>query len=155
MDLHRTPGRHFVLVVDSNSYRRRATLWELQARGCFTASASTGAEALTYATENEPDAVVADWDLSDTTGPELARRLKPASPATQIFLQKEEPDVRSLRETLVNGGEDLLPRHSALTAMLRQLECRRTPAMSSSGARPWWPDDARGALVGGKKSEDA
>lgn len=131
MDLHMTPGRHYVLVVDGDSYRGRATLWELRARGCYTASASTGAEALKYATENEPDAVVADWDLSDMTGPELARRLKSASPATQIFLQKQEPDVPSLRETLMNGGEDLLPRHSALTAMLRKLECRRMPAISS------------------------
>lgn len=124
MDLRISPGRRFVLVVDGDCHRARSRLSELRTSGCYAASAASGAEAVTYVIENEPDAVVSDWNLPDMSGPDLARRVKSARFATKVFLQKEGVDIRSLRQTLEAGGEDLLSRSSPIADLLRSLERR-------------------------------
>ena len=140
MDLQISPGRHYVLVVDSDCYRARAMLSELRASGCYAATAVTGADALRYVIENEPDAVVADWDLSDMTGPEFARRVKSARFATKVYLHKARPDVSSLRQTLGCGGEDLLSRPSPIASVLRSLRrgMVQLPATSSEERGSKW-----------------
>ena len=121
MDLQISPGRHYVLVVDGDCYRARAVVTELRTSGCYVATAVTGAEALRYVIENEPDAVVADWDLPDMTGPDFVRRVKSVRFATKIYLYKDRTDVSSLRQTLACGGEDLLSRPLPIASVLRAL----------------------------------
>jgi DNA-binding response OmpR family regulator len=84
--------------------------------------ASSGADALQYVEENEPDAVVAKWDLPDMTGPELVRRIMSSRFGTKVILEKDGGDWRSLRQTLEVGGEDLLTHPLSAAALLRSLE---------------------------------
>jgi CheY-like chemotaxis protein len=93
----------------------------LRSFGCYAARATTGAEGLRYVRENEPDAVVGDWNLSDMTGPEFARRVKSARFETKVLLQKEGADARSLRKTLECGGEELLERSTPVSRLFRLL----------------------------------
>ncbi|GLC23703.1 ATP-binding response regulator [Roseisolibacter agri] len=69
------PARRTVLVVDDNEANRYAVTYWLRDAGYETMEAGSGAEALSAA-ERRPDLVVLDIRLPDTTGFEVARRLR-------------------------------------------------------------------------------
>ena len=121
MDLLMGSGRYFVLVVDSDSHRGRVRASQLRAIGCYAACSTTGEEAFKYIVDNDPDALLSDWDLSDMTGLELARRIKMGSPQMKIILQKERADWRTLRQALECGGDELLSRPFSTEHFVRML----------------------------------
>lgn len=134
MELEISPGRHFVLVVDGDVHRGRALVSELRTAGCYAASATSASEALRYVLENEPDAIVSEWELPDMAAVELCRRIKSARWGTRVILHHEAADSSALRRTLESGGEDLLSRPTSAKAVLgllarrngsRALETRR------------------------------
>jgi DNA-binding response OmpR family regulator len=133
MEFGNRPGRHFILVVDANSHRGRALASNLRAAGCYAASATSAAEALRYALENEPDAVVSQWDLPDLEAVELCRRIKSARFETRVILHQEAADPSSLRRTLENGGEDLLSQPVSVSAVLGLLNRHHGSAGVHSG----------------------
>jgi len=128
MDLAMSPGKHFVLVVDPNGHRGRALASELRSVGCYASVAGSGEEALGYSIENEPDAILSDWNLPDVPALDLARRLKALSSRTKILFQKNEADWRLLRQVLECGGDDLLCRPFSIGQLIRILNrmLRRT-----------------------------
>jgi CheY-like chemotaxis protein len=128
--------KQFVLVVDSDCHGGRSLLSELRSLGCYVSLASSGTEALQYVEDNEPDAVVADWNLPDMSGLELARRIKSMRFATKVVLEKEGADWRSLRQTLEVGGEELLSRPVSAATVLRRLEHSALPQLSESPGDP-------------------
>ena len=115
------PRKAFVLVVDSDCPRGRSLGSELRSLGYYVALASSGAEALQYVDENEPDAVALDWDCRDMPGLELARRLTTRSRKPKILVLKNEMDWRSLRHALECGGDDLLERPLSTMTLSRVL----------------------------------
>jgi DNA-binding response OmpR family regulator len=119
MNIVEGPRKEFVLVVDSDDYRGRSLVSELRSLGCYVSLARSGAEAVTYVNENEPDSVVLDWDLRDIRGLDLARHLSVRSRKPRIILLKHEPDWRSLRNALESGGDDLLARPMSTGALSR------------------------------------
>ena len=125
MTLVQSPRKEFVLVVDSDCHRGRALAAHLRALGYYAASFASGEDALKYASENEPDAIVADRHLSDISGAEFARRAKTQSFATKVILLSDHADWRVLRETLECGGEDVLMRPVSMEHLLSILG--RTP----------------------------
>lgn len=132
------PRKEFVLVVDSDRHRGRSLVSELRSFGCYVSLASSGAEALKYVEENEPDSVVSDWNLEDMTGLELTRRIKSTRFETRVVLEKADGDWRSLRETLEVGGDELLSRPHSAAAVLRNQEQstpRRIPRPPGSPTR--------------------
>ena len=134
MTLVESPRKEFVLVVDSDCHRARALATRLRALGYYAASFACGEDALKYAAENEPDAIVSDWSLSDMQGLELARRAKTQSFATKVILLSDQADWRALRETLECGGEDVVAR-SVSMEHLQSILGRTLEAHRSSGIR--------------------
>jgi len=125
MTLVENPRKEFVLVVDSDCLRGRALLTRLRAIGYYVASFARGEDALKFAAENDPDAIVSEWSLSDMRGVELARRAKMQSFATKVILLSDQADWRALRETLECGGEDVVSRSVSMEHLLSILG--RTP----------------------------
>jgi|SRR5579862_378325 len=121
MTLVENPRKEFVLVVDSDCLRGRALLTRLRALGYYAASFVRGEDALKFAAENEPDAIVSDWSLSDMQGVEFARRAKTQSFATKLILLSGQADWRILRATLECGGEDLLTHPVSMEHLLSTL----------------------------------
>jgi DNA-binding response OmpR family regulator len=121
--------------VDPDSRRARALASGLRSRGCYVASALSGEEALRYTAENEPDAILAEWDLPDLAGPEFARRVRIAGFAATVALLREGADWLHLRRTMECGGDDLLGRPCTLDQVVRSL-CRCAQAAARfRGAR--------------------
>ena len=121
MTLTPNPGGQYVLVVDGDFHRGKALVSEMRASGCYAATATSGAEALRYVAENEPDAVVSEWELPDMTGLELVRRMTLEEASTKAILHREKADWHQLRQTLECGGEDLLSNPVHATELLRAL----------------------------------
>jgi CheY-like chemotaxis protein len=69
-----------VLIVDDNPTFLRAARGVLEREGITVVGvASTGAEALRFADEHDPDVVLVDVDLGDESGFDVARRLSPVT----------------------------------------------------------------------------
>ncbi len=130
MELEISPGRHFILVVDADAHRGRALAMDLRDAGCYAAFATSAAEALRYALENEPDAIVSGWELPDMAAVELCRRIKSARWETKVILHQEAAKPSSLRLALENGGEDVLSQPVSAGPVLRLLAHKNgSPAM--------------------------
>jgi DNA-binding response OmpR family regulator len=121
MILTESPRKEFLLVVDRDGHRGRDLAEHLRALGCYATSLTSAEEALKYASENLPDAIVADWELPDMTGTELAHRAKSQCIAAKVVLASDPADARRLRETLRCGADDLLFRPLSAEALLRTL----------------------------------
>lgn len=111
-------AKPFVLVVDSDGHRARELASSLRTLGCYSASSTRGEDALRYVAENDPDALVAAWDLSDMGGLELARRVKVGSFTPKVILVRDEADWKLLRQTMECGGDDLLSRPLSMDHLL-------------------------------------
>jgi CheY-like chemotaxis protein len=122
MNIPLESGRHFVLVVDSDCHRGRRVQLDLKAKGCYATFVSSGQEALRFVRENEPDAVLSDWALTDMAGPELARQIKCARFATRVILEKDDVDWRALRQAYEVAADDLLSRSQSSGQVLSTLE---------------------------------
>jgi two-component system cell cycle response regulator CtrA len=122
MELGISPGGQFVLVVDSDCRRGRGVQSDLRAKGCYATFASSGQEALRFAREYEPDAVVSDWALSDMGGPELVRQIKSARFETKVILEKDDVDWRALRQAYEVAADDLLSRPELSEELLTSLK---------------------------------
>ncbi len=122
MRLPTASAKPFVLVVDGNAYRGLELVAELRSAGCRVSWAPMGSDALRYILWNGPDAVIADWFLPDTTGPELARRIKSNPFAPKVILGRDQVDWRDLREAFEAAADDVLPRPLSMDALLESLE---------------------------------
>jgi DNA-binding NarL/FixJ family response regulator len=80
------------LIVDDNEVFLDSARRLLTSEGVeIVGTASTSSEAISLATEAEPDVVLVDVELGDEDGFELARRLA-ASPAMQVILISTYPE---------------------------------------------------------------
>lgn len=117
-----TDRKPFVLVVDSDPQRARSLVQHLRTGSFYAESSACGEDALKYAAENEPDAVVSDWRLSDMAGIEFTRRLKARSFPAKVVLLNDRADWRLLREAFEGGADDLLSRPVSTEELFRSLE---------------------------------
>lgn len=85
------------LIVDDAEVMRRAmeSLLGFCETAELVAMASSGTEALQYCELLHPDLALADYDLPDMTGLELAQALKTLSPATEVVITSVD-DLRHL-----------------------------------------------------------
>jgi DNA-binding response OmpR family regulator len=126
----------FVLVVDSDYHRGRSLVSRLRTEGYYVASSGCGKDALEYAAENEPDAIVSDWHLSDMAGTEFTHTLKGRSFRTKVLLMSDQTDWRLLRKAIECGGDDLLSRPVSIQYLVRILNrSSRLPQAASPAPR--------------------
>lgn len=122
-----------VLVVDDEPQILRALQMSLRGAGYEVETAATGADALTAAAVNPPDAVILDLVLPDTRGTDVCRELRTWTSAPVIVLSvvgDEAEKVAALDAgaddyvTKPFGVDELLAR---LRAALRRVEGQSEP----------------------------
>jgi DNA-binding NarL/FixJ family response regulator len=94
-----------ILIADDHDLMRRGvrTLLESHAGWQICAEASTGREAVSKAEELKPDVVILDVSMPDLNGLEAARRIRSASPNTEILILSVHYSDQLIRELLEAG----------------------------------------------------
>src|SRR3954462_1252625 len=103
-----------VLIVDDAPGFRRIARTLLEARGLAVAGeAADAAEARAVVAQSQPDALLLDVNLPDTTGPALARELRAAHPGLRTLLTSTDDTIEP-----VDGVADFVPKTELVTADL-------------------------------------
>ncbi|MGB2589474.1 MAG: diguanylate cyclase [Candidatus Acidiferrum sp.] len=99
-----------VLAVDDSPISRKLLEYALPDSPYKLAFAKDGREALDLIKRRMPDLVITDWELPDTSGPELCRNIRTefASTYTYLLLLTSNTDKKSLSEGLSSGADDYL-----------------------------------------------
>ena len=98
-----------VLVVEDSPLSRKLVEHALAEPHYKIEFAMDGREAMAAFTRKTPDIVTTDWELPDTTGPELCRRFRKLSSLdsyTYLLLLTSNADKKSLSEGLAAGADD-------------------------------------------------
>jgi len=128
------PLKTLVLIADGNTQRARNLADHLENLGCEVALASSGHQAHRYAADRKPDAIVADWGLSEMNGLELARQVTLGRLGAKVVLLRDDHDWPSLRIALDCGAEEVLSRPCSVDHLLRVL--RRTARDAQAPTSP-------------------
>jgi len=94
-----------ILIADDHDLMRRGvrTLLEAHTGWEICAEAPTGREAVAKAEELKPDIVILDISMPDLNGLEAARRIRSASPNTEILILSVHYSDQLIRELLEAG----------------------------------------------------
>lgn len=95
-----------VLIVDDTPSVREALrlVFESEEDMEIVGEAGNGAEALTLATAIQPDFILLDYWLPDTTGTALLRALRERAPGALTVMLTVESGTQFRREALANGA---------------------------------------------------
>jgi two-component system KDP operon response regulator KdpE len=118
-----------VLVVDDEPQILRALRTNLRGAGYEVETAATGEEALAAAALREPEAVILDLVLPDTTGTEVCRELRAWSSVPVIVLSAVEDEDEKVA-ALDAGADDYVTKPFGMSELLARLRAalRRAPA---------------------------
>ena len=94
-----------ILIVDDHDLMRRGikTLLQSHAGWEICGEAKTGREAITKSEELKPDVAILDIGMSDLNGVEAARRIRKASPGTEILILSVHYSDQLIREIVEAG----------------------------------------------------
>ena len=99
-----------ILIVDDHIANRRGVRAILQGRDGFEviAEAGTGIEAIDLATSHKPDVAVIDYSLPAMNGSQLTRRIREASPRTEVLVYTMHESDALVRDVLGAGARGYL-----------------------------------------------
>ncbi len=89
-----------ILLVEGEPESRASTAWLLRREGHEVLCAATGQEALSLLRDTTVHAMLVDYFLPDTTGPELIEQTRTSNDLVQIILQTCSPSAVPPRELL-------------------------------------------------------
>lgn len=94
-----------ILIADDHDLMRRGikTLLQTHAGWEICAEAQTGREAVSKAQEFKPDVVILDISMPDLNGMEAARRIRKASPNTEVLILSVHYSDQLIREIVEAG----------------------------------------------------
>ncbi|GJE46286.1 response regulator transcription factor [Methylobacterium soli] len=104
-----------ILIVDDHSAVRRGVRAILEGRDGFEvlAEAGTGAEAIELAAAHKPDVAVIDYSMPAMNGSQLARRIREASPHTEVLVYTMHESDALVRDVLGAGARGYLLKSDA------------------------------------------
>lgn len=104
-----------ILIVDDHIAIRRGVRAILE--GCdgfeVVAEAGTGTEAIDLATHHQPNVAVIDYSLPAMNGSQLTRRLREASPRTEVLVYTMHESDALIRDVLGAGARGYLLKSDA------------------------------------------
>jgi two-component system KDP operon response regulator KdpE len=109
-----------VLVVDDEPQILRALQMSLRGAGYEVETATTGAQALTAAAVNPPDAIILDLVLPDTRGTEVCRELRTWTAAPVIILSVVGDEAEKVA-ALDAGADDYVTKPFGVDELLARL----------------------------------
>ncbi len=117
-----------ILVVDDESSIVDAVSTALRYEGFDVSQAQSGREALSIASDIEPDLIVLDWMLPDLNGLEIGRRLREQGFKTAILFLTAKDAVENKVEALRAGGDDYVTKPFSLAEVVARVHAilRRT-----------------------------
>ena len=117
-----------ILVVDDEASIVDAVATALRYEGFEVGEARSGREALSAATQLDPDLVVLDWMLPDIEGIEVGRRLREQGLKTAILFLTAKDAVENKVEALRAGGDDYVTKPFSLAEVVARVQAilRRT-----------------------------
>jgi two-component system response regulator MprA len=119
-----------ILVVDDDKKLVDMLRRTLSYEGYKVLTAADGADALTQARTEKPDAVVLDWMMPGLDGIEVAKRIRSAD-ATPILMLTARDSVENRVEGLDSGADDYLVKPFAPEELLARIRAllRRTETL--------------------------
>ena len=124
---------HRILIVEDEAAIREMVTFALERAGFATEETETAADGLTRAVDDQPDLILLDWMLPDSSGLDLARRLKREEvtreiPIILLTARGEEDDkIRGLE----TGADDYITKPFSpreLAARIKAVLRRTAPA---------------------------
>ncbi len=95
-----------ILVVDDDNDIRLLLTRFLSKNGYETASAGSGASAIAWLKDNQPDLVLCDFRLDDMTGTQLLANIKELHPAAGVIIITGYSDVKDAVDVMKLGAFD-------------------------------------------------
>ncbi|MDV2983833.1 UNVERIFIED_CONTAM: response regulator transcription factor [Methylobacteriaceae bacterium AG10] len=124
-----------ILIVDDHSAIRRGVRAILEGRDGFevVAEAGTGVEAIDLAARHQPNVAVIDYSLPAMNGSQLARRIREASPRTEILVYTMHESDALIRDVLGAGARGYLLKSDADQHLVAAVEslAHRQPYFTS------------------------
>lgn len=104
-----------ILIVDDHIAIRRGVRAILEGRDGFevVAEAGTGAQAIDLAAGHKPDVAVIDYSMPVMNGSQLARRIREASPRTEVLVYTMHESDALVRDVLGAGARGYLLKSDA------------------------------------------
>lgn len=104
-----------ILIVDDHIAIRRGVRAILEGRDGFEviAEADTGVEAIDLAASHRPDVAVIDYSMPAMNGSQLARRIREASPRTEVLVYTMHESDALVRDVLGAGARGYLLKSDA------------------------------------------
>lgn len=103
------PGKR-CLVVDDSRVIRRVAGKIVQDLGFVPEEAANGQEALAACRVAMPDVVLMEWDMTQMTGPDLARALRtlPGGRAAKVVFCTSRNDSSDMRAAIAAGADEYI-----------------------------------------------
>ncbi|WP_236960182.1 response regulator [Methylobacterium durans] len=113
-----------ILIVDDHIAIRRGVRAILEGRGGFevAAEAGNGAKAIDLAARHKPDVAVIDYSLPAMNGSQLTRRLREASPRTEVLVYTMHESDALVRDVLGAGARGYLLKSDADQHLIAAVE---------------------------------
>lgn len=104
-----------ILIVDDHIAIRRGVRAILEGRDGFevVAEAGTGVEAIDLAAQYKPDVAVIDYSMPAMNGSQLTRRIREASPRTEVLVYTMHESDTLVRDVLGAGARGYLLKSDA------------------------------------------
>jgi DNA-binding NarL/FixJ family response regulator len=108
-----------ILIADDHDLMRRGvkTLLQSHAGWEICGEAHTGREAVAQAEELKPDIVILDISMPDLNGVEAARRIRKASPGTEVLILSVHYSDQLIREILEAGVRGYIVKSDSATSL--------------------------------------
>jgi two-component system, OmpR family, response regulator len=110
-----------VLVVDDEPDLTEVLTGALRYEGWEVRAAADGASAVARAAEFQPDAVVLDWMLPDTDGPQVLHALRGAQPHVCVLFLTARDTVEDRIAGITAGGDDYVTKPFSLEEVIARL----------------------------------
>ncbi len=120
-----------VLIVDDDEFLTETFKLMLEDAGFYVEAANTGAQALLKASQIDFDLAILDLKLPDTTGNELAKRLKDRNKKTNVILLTGQTEMLESIEKEDLGSDEVLLKPISPDELLKVTEKIRNKMMSS------------------------